>query len=205
MTLTRTVLICTMLAALSGCLAPVLVGVAPIVGGMIGSKHQLAIDENSVAPEFKTFLPKAKKIALLGNPVVSQHIASHLESNSDYVVSLLSPTTTMSLSQSKAFMKTSCDGPEKPDIILYSIQPQPEVVAGVTVTSMFIGRKNIDIDFKTEVLLCHSGHRSQFGTTGKINQGTLNADQAEVSQLQAEAFSAALLRLAGKLPSAEAG
>ena len=183
---------------LSGCVAAALAPVVPLVGGMMGGKSQVVIDESTVDPQLKELLPSTRRLAFISQEPTAMHAAEHMELNSDYQVSLVAPPHALSPSQARQHMETVCTGPEKPDVVLNFRSPQSDAGTGTTTRGVLTGRVKYDLDLTTDVLVCDTGWRTQFLTTGQINQGMYNADQSKLPQILGQEFSLALLRLAGR-------
>ena len=184
--------------ALSGCVAVALAPIAPLVGGMMGSNHQVVIDDATVDPQLRALLPTVNRLAFMSQEQTTVYAAEHLEMNSDYQVSLVPPPQNVSPSQARRHMETICAGPEQPDVVFYFRSPSSDAGTGTTAMGVLTGRVKFDLDLVTDVLRCDTNWRTQFMTTGKISQGIYNADQTRVDQALGQEFSLALLRLAGK-------
>ncbi|WP_405239674.1 MULTISPECIES: hypothetical protein [Lentisalinibacter] len=190
---------------LSGCVAAALVPAAPLVGGMMGHKTEVLIDEATVDPQFRELMPAVSKIAFISTDPTTVYAAEHMELNSDYLVSVVPPLEAASPSQSKRYMEEVCEGSEKPDVVFGFQTPQTDAGTGTTVRGVLTGRAVFDVTMLTDVLRCDTGWRSQFTTVGRISQGVYNADQTQINQILGQEFSGALLRLAGKMPPLEGG
>ena len=195
----RTGICLTMPVVLSGCVAAALAPVVPLVGGMLGNKSQVIIDESTVDPQLREFLPTASNLAILSQDPTAVYAAEHMETHSDFEVTLVAPPQAVSPSQARRFMSEVCEREENPDLVLYFNTPQSDAGTGTTVKGVVTGRSKFNLDLATDVLRCEDGWRTQFTTTGAINQGIYNADQAKINQILGQEFSLALLQLAGKV------
>lgn len=194
-----------LVGSLSGCVAVALAPVAPLVGGMMGNKTGVVIDDSTVDPQLRTLMPNVRKIAFMSADPTTVYAAEHMELNSDYLVAVVPPLEAASPSQSKRYMEEICEGSEKPDIVFGFQTPTSDAGTGTTVRGALTGRAVFDITMLTDVLRCDNGWRSQFTTVGRISQGVYNADQTQTNQILGHEFSGALLRLAGKMPPLEEG
>jgi len=184
-------------------MAVALAPVVPLVGGMMGSKNQVVIDESTVEPQLRELLPIATKLAFMNTEPDAIYAAEHMELNSDYQVSLVSPPEATSPSQAKRYMAEVCTGEEKPHLVFYFQSPNSDIGTGTTVKGVLTGRVAYNIDVVTHVIRCRTGWRSQFLARAELNQGMYNADKIKLSQELGQLFSEAVLRLAGKLPPLE--
>ena len=183
---------------ISGCAAVALAPVVPLVGGLMGNKSQVVIDEATVDPQLREFLPATSRIAIMSQDSTALYAAEHIEMNSNYQVSLVAPPEAASPSQAKRHMVVVCDGTEEPDMVLYFRAPRSDAGGGTVAKGALTGRSKFNLELVTDVLRCENGWRSQFITRGEINQGIYNADQTKMNQILGQGFSLALLRLAGK-------
>lgn len=177
--------------SLSGCVA---LALAPLVGGLAESSTVVEID--SVSPELKAVLTKAKRVAVITNDPSISSFAESLERQGGFEVSAIEAGKISTPSQTRTAMREACDK-KKADVVLAATSGKTDT-QGSTAAALLIGRSVVNLSSNVEVLRCTDKWQGTFAAKIKLNQGAYNMDQVKISQIVGEEFAKAYLKILGK-------
>ena len=186
------------LISLYGCMAAMLVPLAPLIGGLAPNSNKVVVNEATVAPELRQAFSTAKTLTLIGGDQSDVYMAEYLDQQGAFDVRIEGNQKQQTPSQRRDEMRRVCDKNIVPDLVLSTSLGNSDASTGTTLKGVVTGRINFNVTGTVEVLRCKDRWSSKFEITAEIAQGIYNADQTKLNQELGRESAKALMQLAGK-------